>query len=302
MDKLRAISYFIKVAETSSFTIAAKAFSVPASSVSRRIKDLENHLKIELFHRSTRIVKLTSLGQLYYDQTKDILSQLDYAEELVDQRSKIPAGRLKITAVAGYGRAQVIPALNKFQELYPDIVIDLELTDNVSDLEQNQIDFAIRASSNLPERMIARKLTDNNFQLLAAPAYLEKFGSPTTADELKQHKTLLYRGPNGILQWQVLSDGKWRELDTNPAYISNDGTSILEATTNGKGISLLPKWSVKDLVTSGKLVNIQLPHEQISLARVTESNIYLLYQRPRYEVIKVRAAIDFLLNELRQEI
>ncbi|MCW9036166.1 MAG: LysR substrate-binding domain-containing protein [Rhodospirillales bacterium] len=302
MDKIRALRYFLKVAETASFTKAAKTFSVPASSVSRRIRDLESELRVELFHRSTRIVKLSALGQVYYEQVKDIVSALDYADELVSQRSKVPSGVLRITAMPGYGTARLLPALEKLHVQYPEIILDVELTDQVTDIARDQVDIAIRASSNLPDRAVAKKLSDNEFVLIASPEYLEQNGVPLKADDLLAHKTLLYRGPNGILHWQAKTKDVWRELKTSPVYISNDGSALVQAALTGQGIALLPKWGVIDNLNDKSLIELNMEEDHVSVARVSESGIYLLYLKPRYNVLKIKAAVDFLVTELSQGI
>jgi DNA-binding transcriptional LysR family regulator len=300
MDKIRALRYFLKVAETSSFTMAAKALSVPASSVSRRIRDLEAELKIDLFHRSTRVVKLSSLGQIYYEQVKDIVAALDNADDFVSQRSEVPSGVLRITAMPGYGTLVLQPVLEKLRKFYPEIILDVELTDQVSDISKNEVDIAIRASSVLPVRAVARKLSDNRFVLMASPEYLETNGVPMKTEDLVNHQTLLYRGPNGILHWQAKTDDTWRELSTKPVYISNDGSALIQAVLAGQGIALLPKWAVVNELEKGALREIGMEEERVSVTRALDSGIYLLYLKPRYRILKIKAAVDFLVAELSQ--
>jgi DNA-binding transcriptional LysR family regulator len=295
MDKIRALRYFLKVAETSSFTMAAKALSVPASSVSRRIRDLEAELKIDLFHRSTRVVKLSALGQIYYEQVKDIVAALDNADDFVSQRSEVPSGVLRITAMPGYGTLVLQPVLEKLRKFYPEIILDVELTDQVSDISKNEVDIAIRASSVLPVRAVARKLSDNRFVLMASPEYLETNGVPMKTEDLVNHQTLLYRGPNGILHWQAKTDDTWRELSTKPVYISNDGSALIQAVLAGQGIALLPKWAV-----GNELRELGMEEERVSVTRALDSGIYLLYLKPRYRILKIKAAVDFLVAELSQ--
>jgi DNA-binding transcriptional LysR family regulator len=298
MDKIRALRYFLKVAETSSFTTTANAFSVPASSVSRRIRDLEAELKVELFHRSTRVVKLSALGQVYYEQIIEIVSALDNADDFVSQHSKVPSGVIRITAMPSYGTLVLQPVLEKLRKLYPEIILDIELTDKVSDISQNEVDIAIRASSVLPERAVARKLSDNRFLLIASPEYLEKNGVPTNTEELLNHRSLLYRGPNGILHWQARINDTWRELKTNPVYISNDGSALVKAALSGQGIALLPEWGIANELKSGSLCKLIMEDEDVSVTRVLHSGIYLLYLKPRYHILKIKAAVDFLVSEL----
>ena len=308
MDKLRAIKYFLKVAETSNFTEAAKAFNVPASSVSRRIRDLETSLGVELFQRSTRIVRLTELGSLYYDQVHHVVDALADAEDTVGHLSDAPSGTLRITAMPGYGASKLIPALEKFQRLYPDIVLDVELTDQVSDLVRSRIDIALRGTANPPERAVARPLVSNQFILMASPQYLAHRGTPTTVRDIEKHDALLYRAPVGVLRWHGRSgvpdtdslseqDG-WRELSVQPVMISNHGQSLAQAAADGRGLVLLPKWAVEDAKAKNGLVQINLSDGIVSSTRAASPCIYLVYYKPKYRVQKVKLMVDFLMREL----
>jgi len=142
MDKLRALQYLLKVADTLSFSRAAKAFGVPASSISRRITDLEAELGVELLHRTTRMVRLTEIGALYMEQVRAGLAQLNDADELVGQRSSMPSGTLRISSMPSYGQLLLMPALQDFCDRYPDIVLDVHLSDALVDLGRDQIDIA----------------------------------------------------------------------------------------------------------------------------------------------------------------
>ena len=301
MDKIKALRYFIKVVETSSFTQAAKELSVPASSISRRIRDLEAELKVDLFHRSTRVVNLSDLGQIYYDQVKGIVTAIDDADDFVSQRSDSPSGVLRISAMPSYGSLILQPVLEKLKKHYPEIVLDIELTNQLSDITQNEVDIAIRGTSVLPDRVIAKKLTDNNFVLVASPKYLSKHGTPIRTSDLERHSSILYRGPNGILHWQAYINNIWCELVTKPVYISNDGIYLKRATIAGDGIALLPRWGICDELKSGNLIELEMSDGFVSVSRSLNSGVYLLYLKPRYHIAKIKAAVDFLVGELYVE-
>ena len=298
MDKLRALHYFQKVAETSSFTRTGKYFSVPASSVSRRIQDLERSLGVELFRRSTRHVRLTELGTLYRDYTLGAMHTLSEADELLTQHAQLPGGVLKITAMPGYGSQRLLPALKKLRNKHPEIIVDVELTDQVFDLTTSQVDIAIRASAVLPERVIARRLSQHRFVLVATPEYLKTIGTPKLVEDLKLHKALFYRGPNGILKWHAHSGEYWSELNLDAAFVSNDGTAILEAAYDGLGIALVPEWGISQELSSGILQEIQLIDCVLSVSRAPDLGIYLIYNPPKYSLSKVKAVVEFLVADL----
>jgi DNA-binding transcriptional LysR family regulator len=298
MNKLRALRYFLKVAETSSFSMAASFFNVPVSSVSRRIRDLESELKVDLLHRSTRVVKLTELGEIYYDQVSKTLIELDDIDAFISHGSQTPTGNLKISVMPGFARMVIYPLLDAFHAQFPDIILDLELTNQLADVTQNEVDIAIRATAELPERVVAKRLCDNEFILVAAPEYLEQFGTPQSLDDLEHHTSLLYRGPNGPRMWQAETKTGWRTVTSSPTAISNDGIWLLEATQKGRGLCLLPRWGVQASLRNGSLIELPLQDARLCVGREPNRGIYLLYLRPRYKLAKIRVAIDFFVQEI----
>ncbi len=301
MDRLRAINYFIKVADLGSFTAAARATGVPASSISRRIQDLETELGVSLLHRTTRVVRLTELGNFYLDQVRSGVKALDYAQDLIKDRAASPSGLLRMTATPGYGRFLLLPAIKRLRRKYPDLVVDVELTDQVSDLAGNEVDIAVRATARPPDRSIARKLTDENYVLVAAPAYLDAYGTPKSLSELGQHRTILYRGPGRIVHWQAKTEEGWVELQTSPAFICNVGSELVGEAVDGTGLALVPKWGVESQLADGSLKAIALADAELSLARSGSPGIYLLYHQPKYRLNKIKATVDFLVGELARK-
>ncbi|HKX45058.1 MAG TPA: LysR family transcriptional regulator [Burkholderiaceae bacterium] len=297
MDKLRALQYLLKVADTLSFSRAAKAFAVPASSISRRITDLEAELGVELLHRTTRTVRLTEIGALYLEQVRAGMARLNDADELVGQRSSTPSGTLRISAMPSYGQLLLMPALQDFCDRYPHIVLDVHLSDTLVDLGRDQIDIAIRGGRQPQDRVVARKLDPNRFILAASPQYLAQRGTPRSLDDLPGHSALMYRGPNTLIKWQGLDEDGWREVPVAPAFISNDGASLITMACKGRGLVLLSEWGLRDYLRRGELVRVTL-EQPVSVGRGGESGIYLLYLQTRYQIPKVRVAVEFLMQRL----
>jgi DNA-binding transcriptional LysR family regulator len=297
MDKLRALHYLLKVADTLNFSRAARAFGVPASSISRRISDLEAELGVELLHRTTRTVRLTEVGAQYVEQVRAGLAHLDDADERVGQRSRTPSGTLRISAMPSYGQLLLMPTLTAFGERYPQILLDVHLSDAVVDLGRDQVDIAIRGGRQPEGRVVARKLDPNRFILVASPQYLARKGTPRTLDDLQDHDALLYRGPHALIRWQGQDEDGWRELALRPAFISNDGASLIAMACQHRGLVLLPEWGLKHYLQRGELVQVTLDRP-VSVGRGGEAGIYLMYLRTRYQVPKVRVAVDFLIEQL----
>jgi len=297
MDQLKAMRYFVKVAETGSFTRAAHHFDVPASSLSRRVADLENHLGAVLLKRSTRVVRLTEIGRLYLQQVRDILSRLEATDELVGSYQSKPMGHLKISATVGFGETLLLPVMEAFNARYPDIVLDIELSDALSTLGRDDVDIAIRGGYVPDERVVAVKLRDNRFILAAAPIYLEREGMPGDAQELKEHAGLFYRTPVGMLPWISQIGGEWQDVSPRKVAVSNAGRWLIDKAIRGEGLLMLPRWALQGALDRGELLEIHLSPE-VGVTRSEKLGIYLLYAQNRYQVPKIKAAVDFLVARL----
>jgi DNA-binding transcriptional LysR family regulator len=298
MDQFRALKYFSKVAETGSFTKAAVIFGVPPSSLSRRVADLENSLGATLLKRTTRNVKLTEVGKRYYTQVVDILNQLEQSNEAVRSYQAKPMGQLHISCMVGFGERILLPLLDEFSQLYPEIVLDVSLSDELSTLSRDEVDIAIRGGYAPNERVLAIKLMGNQFIPVAAPSYLAEMGRPQYAIELQQHKGLYFRTPNGPTPWLSYINGQWQDVSAAQVAISNNGRWLRELATKGKGILMTPRWAAAPYLASGELLELALdPVVQIS--QNNDMAVYLLYQKQRYLVPKVKAAVDFLVARVK---
>ncbi len=201
IDKLRALNYFVATAESKSFTTASARFAVPASSISRRIADLEAELGAQLLTRSTRSVIVTEIGKQYLEHAKAIISHLDQADQMVKSYQTSPRGVLKISALSGFGERILLPILDRFVQQYENITLDITLSDQLSKLEQDEVDIAIRGGFAPNERVVAVRLMDNDFIAAAAPSYLAKHGTPKHPSELSQHDGLFFNTPIGATPW-----------------------------------------------------------------------------------------------------
>ena len=299
MDQLRAIRYFSKVVETGSFTKAASAFNVPPSSLSRRVADLEKSLGATLLKRSTRVVKLTEVGQIYYNDVQQILNQLEQSSETVRSYQTTPMGRLRISSMVGFGEKILLPLLDEFSALYPQIVLDVSLSDELSTLGRDDVDIAIRGGYAPNERVLAIRLMDNGFIPVASPSYLEQHGVPKSAMELKEHKGLYFKAPTGPTPWLCLMDGQWHDVSGPAVAVSNSGPWLAKKACAGEGILMSTRWALASYLESGVLQELKFEHE-LAITQHSEMAVYLLYQKQRYLVPKVKAAVDFLVEKIKK--
>lgn len=295
MDKLRALTYFISVAETGSFTRSAEQFHVPPSSLSRRIADLEQHLGATLLSRNTRSVQLTEVGRQYAHQVTPLLQRLAESEESVRSYAEEPQGVLRISSMVGFGETLLRPLLKELQARYPKITLDVHLTDTVSMLEKDDIDLAIRGGYVPNERIVARRLMDNHFVPLAAPAYLQTYGKPSDALALKQHHGLYFRTPTGPTPWLAKIGDQWRNVSGPAQLITNDSQWLKTSACRGDGIIFLPKWVCAEEIASGQLVELSFD-EPTNITPDSDFAVYLLYKKHRYSVPKIRVAVDLIIK------
>ena len=298
MDQLKAIRYFISVVDSGSFSAAASQFDVPASSISRRISDLETSLGAQLLKRSTRLVSLTEIGQSYYGQVKDIVEQLEQSDHAVRSYQTKPMGRLKISSMVGFGERILIPIMDEFQQTYPDIVLDVVLSDELSSLSRDDVDIAIRGGHAPNERVLAVKLMANQFIPVAAPSYLQLHGVPHRTEQLKQHVGLFFKTPMGPTPWLSEINGQWQQVTPPAKLITNNGKWLVKEAIAGKGILMIPNWVVQPHLESGELIQLTF-EEPLNITENANFAIYMLYQKSAYAIPKVKAAVDFIAARVK---
>ena len=300
MDELRALRYFSKVVETGSFTKAASLFSVPPSSLSRRVADLEKNLGATLLKRSTRVVKVTEIGKIYYEQVQQVLHQLEQSNEAVRSYQAKPMGQLRISSMVGFGERILLALLDEFSQLYPDIILDISLSDELSALDRDDVDIAIRGGYAPNERVQAIRLMANEFIPVAAPSYLIEMGTPKSVLELRQHRGLYFRTPQGPSPWLCELDGQWEDVSAPQVAVSNNGKWLADKAVNGLGIVMAPRWLLVPYLQNGTLQELFLDHD-LRISQNTNLAVHLLYQKQRYLVPKVKVAVDFIVARVQQK-
>ena len=199
--------------------------------------------------------------------------------------------------MAGYGRIMLMPVMQAFSEQYPDILLDVHLSDELVDLGGDQFDITIRGGAQPENRVVARRLDPNRFILAASPLYLANHGTPRSLTDLTGHSALLYRGPSNVLKWLGFDGKNWISPDVKPAFISNDGASLLMLACRHRGMVLLPEWSLRQYLERGELVAVTL-EQPLSISRSDQIGIYMLYLQARYAIPKIRAAVEFIHERL----
>lgn len=296
MEDFSAISSFVRVVEARSFRAAAVQLGMTPSGVSRAVSRLEEHIGVRLLFRSTRALRLTEDGESFYQRCKDILADLGEAVDALNYARTRPKGKLRVAVNVSVGRAALIPNLADFEARYPDIRLELAMSDRNIGLIEEGIDCAIRMGELEDSNLIARKLGYFSNVLCAAPAYLERHGTPTSIDDLKRHHCINYIYPtNGRpYQWQFDTPDGRKTLEVDAHLLINDGESVIQAAIAGLGIIQTPHWLAACAIGAGQLQVIM--EDTIS----TGSPVWIVYPQKKHLSARLHAFIDWVQELFRR--
>jgi DNA-binding transcriptional LysR family regulator len=290
-DKVRI---FYAAAEAGSFTHAGTSLGLSQSAVSRQVSSLELDLKIPLFHRHARGLILTEQGELLYRTAREVLQKLEQTRaKLSDSREK-PNGELKVTANVGLGTHWLTPRLGEFIDQYPEIKVQMLLTDDELDLAMREADVALRLRQPVQPDLIQRKLFTVHFHPYASPEYLKRFGQPRTIEELNDHRLLQFGGtlPSHLLDlnWHLMA-GRGPRDPREAAMTVNNLTALVRSAQRGFGIAILPDYLVE--ADSG-LVQV------LTSETMPELDCFLVYAEEMKGVARVQVFRDFLVGKAQR--
>lgn len=290
MEDFSAITSFVRVVEAKTFAAAATQLGMTPSGVSRAVSRLEERIGVRLLFRSTRALRLTDDGESFYQRCKDILADLGEAVESLGYAKVKPQGKLRVAVNVSIGRAALIPNLADFEARYPEIRLELAMSDRNIGLIEEGIDCAIRMGELEDSNLIARKLGYFNNVLCAAPSYLERFGTPTRIDDLKQHHCINYVYPTSgrPYQWQFDTPDGRIGLDIDAHLLINDGESVIQAAMAGLGIIQAPHWLLACAISNGQLRVIM--QDTISIG----SPVWIVYPQKKHLSARVQAFIEWV--------
>jgi DNA-binding transcriptional LysR family regulator len=288
MDNWLGINEFVAVVETASFTKAAKQLNTSVAQVSRKVASLEQRLASKLLLRTTRKITVTEAGLHYFQHCQGLVEGLKQADLALSDLSQVPKGLLKITAPITYGEQVISPLLNTFMQHYPDLKLQLILSNQTLDLVTENIDLAIRVGHLEDSTMIAKKLTQRQLHVCASPAYIEEYGLPFSLSELSNHNCLM--GSSSL--WAFNEQKKECNIRINGTISCNSGFALLDAAIKGIGLVQLPDYYVEKALKSGQLI------ECLTTYRAPLQGIWALYPNNRYLAVKVSLLIKFLEEQL----
>lgn len=297
MQNLNSLRVFARVVETRSFTEAGKQLALTASAVSKSISKLEKELGVRLLQRTTRSVGPTEEGQAFYTHCRQILADIQSAENHLGQSTESPHGTLHLHFPIGFGQHVIMPALPEFLARYPDLIANVELSDRTVDMIYEGIDATLHIGELSDSRLISRKVCELNFVVCASPSYLERHGVPTSPDDLAHHHCIAYRQMHTgrYREWPFHKDGRIIHKAFSGRLNVNNSESLLNATIAGMGIAMVSTFLANKAVKSGQL---QVLLEDYACPGTPVS---IVYPVSRYLAPKTRAFIDYIVELLGRD-
>ncbi len=283
------LNLFVRIAQLRSISAAARDLGLTPAGASARLAALERRLSARLLHRTTRQATLTEDGLAFLPHAEHLVLAAESARAALGREQAAPRGTLRVAAPASFARMHIVPGLPDFCRKYPELAIDLRISDSIVDLVEGAFDVAVRYTELSDSSFVARRLAPDNRVLVASPEYIEQRGRPNTPDDLAEHACLVV----GTLDlWTFLGkDAEVIERRVTPSLRINDGGAVRDAASAGLGIALMATWCASEELRSGALVPA-LPEYPL----ISTQTLWAIYPSSRELAPKVRVFIDWLVN------
>ncbi|ANT61956.1 LysR family transcriptional regulator [Salipiger sp. CCB-MM3] len=299
MQYIESLRVFVRVVELGSITSGGRDLRLTPAVASKRIKELESRLGVRLFNRTTRSISPTEVGRVFYDQAKTVLASVDEAEAVVANFSETPRGAVRVTAPLGIGRRIIAPLVPAFTEKYPEVQVQMRLSDRQVDLMAERLDVAFFLGVAKDSNFKLRQIYDCPRVLCAAPSYLEKRGMPETPEDLLggRHNCLLLRYPRSPEYfWQLKTETGLRRLEVAGRFDADDGDVLTAWALEGHGIANRPRLEVARHLGSGALVEV------LPTTPPLPSTFGCLFLHRKLQDPKIRLFVDFMAEAARERI
>jgi DNA-binding transcriptional LysR family regulator len=289
MDRFADIQTFVAIVETGSFSRAAERLDVAKSAVSRRLAELEEHLGVQLFQRTTRRLNLTDAGRGFYGRCVRIVADLDEAEHSVSREHGSLQGSLRVAVPLSFGLLHLGSVITDFMALHPAIRFELDFNDRHVDLLREGVDVAVRIAQLSDSSLIARRIATIRHLVCASPAYLAAHGSPVRPADLERHECLVYANAPEPGRWAYRApDGSKGTVRGREKLRADNGDFLCAAAVAGQGVIMEPAFIVHAAIARGELVALFADY------RWPRLNMYAVYPRTRHLSTRVRAFVDYL--------
>lgn len=291
MDDINAYLVFARVVEEGSFTAAAERLGESKSAVSKQIGRLEDSLGTRLLNRTTRRMSLTEAGAIFYDRVRRVVEEVEEARVAVSQLQAAPRGTLRVSAPVSFGMSHLAPILPDFMSRYPDLHVDIALTDHQVDLVDEGIDVAVRIGALTDTSLIARRIRDYRRLILASPEYWRKHGMPEHPSELANHNCLTYAYFSGGRTWRMKDPaGHEMTVRVGGRMNANNGEILMRAAEAGLGVIQSPIFICEEALAEGRLVPALEAYE------FEPVGLHAVFPNARNLSTKVRVFVDYLVE------
>jgi DNA-binding transcriptional LysR family regulator len=296
MDQVSATQLFVRVVETSSFSKAAAEFGITQPTATKAVAATETRLGVRLLHRSTRGVKPTEIGALYYDKCKQIQRAVDEAEDLATLRQGSVGGKIRISTSVAFGRRVLVPLTLRYMLSHPEVVLDVSFDDRYVNLVEQGVDLAIRMGQMADSSLGARHLGANPWLMVAAPKYLDRHGEPKSAANVVQHACIIYSSVQGDDQWRLSApSGQAHSVPVKGPLRSNNLSTVLAAAMAGLGLAIMPWYVAREALLNGAVVQVLADHG------LPAQDMHAVFPSPTLVPSKVTHLIQFLKQNLAGE-
>ena len=292
MDRLECMKSFTRAVETGSFSAVARELETTQPTVSKQIAALEEYLDVQLLIRSTRTLRLTDEGTRFYEYCQQVLEAFAEAEASVGKRQQ-PSGLLHLSCPVSFGQMQVMPRIKAFLDRYPDIKVNLTMTDQFIDLVEEGVDLAIRIGEVQDTSLMTCKIGTTRRVAIGANSYFEQAGEPQVPGDLTNHNCIVYTRLATGNEWHFQSSKGLAKVKVSGNFQANNSVAVREAVLSGLGIAVSPIWLFGDKVDQGGLKIVLKEYQPTPLP------IHAVYRRGRFQSTKVRCFIDFLADEFK---
>ncbi|WP_020395754.1 LysR family transcriptional regulator [Thiolinea disciformis] len=292
MSQFDDLFWLVEVVEAGTLSAAAEKHQVTSAAVSKRIRLMEERLGVRLLVRTTRRLRTTESGEMYYQRGKRLLEDFQELEENVSSTRDCLSGSMRINAPLSFGLTQLAEPLTKFMQLHPELEINLHLDDRYIDVLNSDYDVVIRIGRLQDSSLVAQRLAQVELYCCASPAYLEQHGYPAQPSDLSKHNCMIYEHGGAMNQWSFFKDRQRYDITVAGRFHCNNGDVMCEMGIRGLGISLQPAFIVQPALATGQLVSLLKDYT------IEPIWVYAVYPSRHFLPLKIKRLIDFLRQQL----
>lgn len=292
MSRFDDLYWLVEVLDAGSFTAAAEKHNVSNAAVSKRIKLLEERLGVKLLIRSTRRIRATEAGELFYKRGKSLLDEFRELEQNVVSTSETLTGNIRVNAPLSFGLKKLVNPVNHFLTLYPDVTINMQLDDGFIDIQNNDYDLVIRIGKLEDSSIVAQRISSASLVCCASSDYLEKNGNPQCPKDLAMHNCMIYDQGSSFHKWRFSVEGQSQVISVAGNLLSNSGDLLADSVRNGYGVGYLPDFIIDESLKTGEVQTILQAYTHDAV------NIYALYPSRHFLPLKIKRLIEFLKLQL----